>query len=530
MSDPEYSATLSGCPVQVSPRGWQAYYDILILGKKLGYIAYTTRCTCGKSTKWGPPTGGPHTMKQWVEQHGNHRPEYAVLAPTPEEEYPDTLGVGGRMGHLGYRRYKTRLQSLGFYTSVHMLEKAGFRLPEEQQKRWNELLREDREKKAAARMAQAQQQEQEQTSSPNEVSCDVAAAVQPDTPDNSEDGVVEEMPQLNAQGAAQSAAATEDSGGSAEHQSGGEAAGYRRVQQPPDGWEACYGLLEYKDNHGYIQYTTECTCKSKLGKPILGRVAAPNTLMKWAKRHGYHRPEYAALKPLPDEAYPDTLQLTGRMGDHKYRRYQLRMQSLGFYSSVHMLESAGFCLPEDAQKEWDRLNGTEAALAEVSDDEAQSDLVGGAEDIGEEGLQGIQRSAKRRKAPRIKTEEVVDLSADSPRASSCTQMPGAPAERVPGHEAADGGASQPGSPAVKQERHLPATSAAQPPAFAHRASQGPSAQHNGTRTLGDVIANVTRLEAALAAMERRAERGESLATLKDAEIKSLRSQLELLQS
>ena len=38
-------------------------------------------------------------------------------------------------------------------------------------------------------------------------------------------------------------------------------------------------------------------------------------------------------------------------------------------------------------------------------------------------------------APRIKTEEVVDLTADSPRASSCTQMPVAhaePAERVPG--------------------------------------------------------------------------------------------------
>jgi hypothetical protein len=37
-------------------------------------------------------------------------------------------------------------------------------------------------------------------------------------------------------------------------------------------------------------------------------------------------------------------------------------------------------------------------------------------------------------APRIKKEEVVDLTADSPRASSCTQMPGAhaePAERVP---------------------------------------------------------------------------------------------------
>jgi hypothetical protein len=53
------------------------------------------------------------------------------------------------------------------------------------------------------------------------------------------------------------------------------------------------------------------------------------------------RPEYAALKPLPDEAHPDTLHLTGRMGNNKYRMYQKRMQSLGFYSSVHMLESAG---------------------------------------------------------------------------------------------------------------------------------------------------------------------------------------------
>lgn len=65
---------------------------------------------------------------------------------------------------------------------------------------------------------------------------------------------------------------------------------------------------------------------------------------------------------------------------------------------------------------------------------------------------------------------------------------------VAGHEVADGGASHPGNPAVKQERYLPATSAAQPPALAHNASQGTSAQHNGTRTLGDVIADVTRLE------------------------------------
>jgi hypothetical protein len=62
-----------GCPVQVSPRGWQINCGILKLGKKLGYIAYNTRCSCGKSTKWGPPVGGPHTMKQWVEKHGNHR-------------------------------------------------------------------------------------------------------------------------------------------------------------------------------------------------------------------------------------------------------------------------------------------------------------------------------------------------------------------------------------------------------------------------------------------------------------------------
>lgn len=52
------------------------------------------------------------------------------------------------------------------------------------------------------------------------------------------------------------------------------------------------------------------------------------------------------------------------------------------------MSSAGFCLPEDAQKEWDRLNGKEAALAEVSDDEAQSNLVGGAEGSSEEGPQG----------------------------------------------------------------------------------------------------------------------------------------------
>jgi hypothetical protein len=59
------------------------------------------------------------------------------------------------------------------------------------------------------------------------------------------------------------------------------------------------------------------------------------------------------------------------------------------------------------------------------------------------------------------------------------------------HKAADGGAPHPGSPAVK---HEPATSTVQQPAFAHRASQGPSAQHHGSRTLGDVIADVTRLE------------------------------------
>ena len=53
-----------------------------------------------------------------------------------------------------------------------------------------------------------------------------------------------------------------------------------------------------------------------------------------------------------------------------------------------LLSFAGFCLPEDAQKEWDRLNGAEAALADVSDDEAQSSMVGGAEGSSDEGTQG----------------------------------------------------------------------------------------------------------------------------------------------
>ncbi len=53
------------------------------------------------------------------------RPEYKALKPLPHERYPENLKSGQRQKHLGWQKYQERMQSLGFYTSVHMLESAG---------------------------------------------------------------------------------------------------------------------------------------------------------------------------------------------------------------------------------------------------------------------------------------------------------------------------------------------------------------------------------------------------------------------
>lgn len=65
---------------------------------------------------------------------------------------------------------------------------------------------------------------------------------------------------------------------------------------------------------------------------------------------------------------------------------------------------------------------------------------------------------------------------------------------VAGREAADGAAERNGDPIVKQEKPKPATSAKLPPGFAQPALNGHTGQLNGTCTLSDVIADLTRLK------------------------------------
>ena len=53
------------------------------------------------------------------------RPGYNILKPRQDEKYPAGLVGGKRLRHPGYINYQKRMQSLGFYTSVKMLERAG---------------------------------------------------------------------------------------------------------------------------------------------------------------------------------------------------------------------------------------------------------------------------------------------------------------------------------------------------------------------------------------------------------------------
>ncbi|KAK9902619.1 hypothetical protein WJX75_000338 [Coccomyxa subellipsoidea] len=401
--------------------------------------------------------------------------------------------------------------------------------------------------------------------------------------------------------------------------------GLRRVQPIPAGWEGFYTILKTGINRGkpkgYLAYTTVCTCLTKQGKPIRRKVDVPDKIVKFAKEHGNHGPEYNILKPRRDEKYPAGLVVGERLRHPGYIIYQKRMQSLGFYTSVKMLERAGYSLPDHAQKEWDEIR----YAADINYEEDESSEDESAEMSNEERSPGSQSSAGRNRAapaaegtadsadacagprgstpaaapttpapgqaPHSKIEEVVDLSADSPRASSSNQLPGPFAglplahvpsdEDVPGREAADGAADRKGDPVVKQEKPLPATSAMLPPAFAQPAPNRLTGQLHGACTLSDVIADLTRLKAlepmiaaaglcidfdqdlqclqsahdrvglahhqdsridelltkarakqkqhkaALAAMEHRADRNERL---KDGEIQSSRSEITLMQA
>ncbi len=52
-------------------------------------------------------------------------------------------------------------------------------------------------------------------------------------------------------------------------------------------------------------------------------------------------PEYLPLGPLPDEEYPDTLDMHGRRRHPGYKNYTARLQGLGFYTRMHQLQKAG---------------------------------------------------------------------------------------------------------------------------------------------------------------------------------------------
>ncbi|BDA47193.1 hypothetical protein COCOBI_10-0380 [Coccomyxa sp. Obi] len=125
-------------PIQRSPAGWEAFYGKFNIGKDCGKIYYTTECICRNSRgQVKKRCSAPHRLRQWADIHGDHRPEYQVLKPRPEEYYPD--GGKGRTKHPGYKKYQERMQSLGFYTSVRMLERNGYRLPDEAQAEWDQI-------------------------------------------------------------------------------------------------------------------------------------------------------------------------------------------------------------------------------------------------------------------------------------------------------------------------------------------------------------------------------------------------------
>ena len=61
------------------------------------------------------------------------------------------------------------------------------------------------------------------------------------------------------------------------------------------------------------------------------------------------RPEYEALLPQQGEEYLDALPKNERTKQPGYKQYTKRMRSLRFYTSVHMLETAGahiWCLSQ----------------------------------------------------------------------------------------------------------------------------------------------------------------------------------------
>ncbi|EIE19903.1 hypothetical protein COCSUDRAFT_58138 [Coccomyxa subellipsoidea C-169] len=518
-------------------------------------------------------TAAPHRIKQWALAHAAHRPEYKALLLQQGEEYLDALPKNERTKQPGYKQYTKRMRSLRFYTSVHMLETAGYCLPKEQQRLWDE------------RRGIAKEFEEVEDS----------------------EGSVEEVEEVLPD------------------------ASVPKVQVNPDGWEAFYGRLKCSNNHGYLVYKTVCSC----GKVKISD-GGPHTVKKWWEEHGGHRPEYADLEPRPEERYPNTLTLGERIGHQGYKDYRERLQRLGFYTSVQMLETAGFCLPPEAQKMWDDLRKGEAkaprqrksadgprqkrkrgrqASSEDSSQQEQSALVEAAEGGVEAGSAAVKpepreatpspdtpaqvdKSKQRAPTPQIPTDseeagpsappdldararpsgppraaarftrapgqamrrddiEVVDLSDDSPKASSSTQRPAelaaglqtaVPGQGRAGHALAEGHVPV-SSRAARQEPPAGAANAALPPPLGHFVLSVPSSERIGAFTLEDVIADITRLKElkpqiaaagigldfdkilqCLHAARVREARNERLLTLKDEENKSLRSQLEVVQS
>ncbi|KAK9902858.1 hypothetical protein WJX75_008752 [Coccomyxa subellipsoidea] len=232
-----------------------------------------------------------------------------------------------------------------------------------------------------------------------------------------------------------------------------------------------------------------------------------------------------------------------------------------------MLEKAGYRLPEEHQLQWDNIHKESVkrkaamqARRAVMRKPPTSVSEGGPSDSPPAAAPSTRAPGQ---TPRIKAEEVVDLSADSTKASSCTQLldclevsHASPDKTTPGHFASDGDAN---SLVLKQEQRVPATGASVPLASPHAGPDAPSVQRVELCTLNDVIADLTRLKAleaqiaaaglhinldrdlqclqlvcdregAHVAKERCAERRERLLLLKDTEIKSLRSQLDILRA
>ncbi|CAL8466390.1 g5926 [Coccomyxa elongata] len=277
---------------QWPPAGWNAHYGKRNRIGSRGYICNTTTCTCGPSELL--VTGTPHIMKEFSDDHGDHRPEYRALKRLPDEIYADGLYVEQRVGNPRYRKYQQRVRSLGFFTTAGMLEKHGFCLPEKQQRYYYEHLSQK-----------------------------------------------------------------EQPGPSMQHESSAATASCEEVE---DGEEKIF----WWQTRGQFQQDFRARCQhwqrwpegagSTCGYHCLLWTALIQKANRWAEKHGDCKPQFRALKALEDEQYSLLAGFdTERIGDPRYKKYQQRMRDLGFLSTVPMLEAKGYCLPEEAQAEYDSL-------------------------------------------------------------------------------------------------------------------------------------------------------------------------------